>query len=502
MSLSNNPIFLTQKRLVYRGGILVAILIAALIGLSLLSGMIAYLARPLEFTDFNSPHDAGKVFYGWTIGVEIVVLILGGFVRVSRILGEERKAGLWDSNRLTPLKPRQLIVGYWFGSPLREVYMGAVLAVIGLAIVLLGKLPVTLWLGTQFLILSTTFFFGLLAVLLGIILQKPQSGIIFVVLIFFLQFFSLAMPKFFLPDFILPIYAIINLFLGNPAEYNGGALNVGWYGPPHLFGLPVYPILLSFLLQLVIGIFLWRMVIRKTANPFQPILFRWEAVALFALLLFCQHGLMWGTWHGQFPNTANGMNRFSDASPFLPIVHGGTMLLAFFILAFVSPLPESIRLKAMRTGIKSVGAIFSQSSVALAIILGFVAAAILFLQFMFSLAASWKIYLIAAGNLLTFFLIFSLVFEFCRLRHRRRAFGFVVLWLFVLCLLPFIMAGVFGQFAISKISLLSPGPCALADPGAEDLNSLLGIVGGHLLIALAFFIGWQREWKKLLARAV
>ena len=83
MNLTENPIFLTQKRLTHRAGVLAAILIAALIGLSLLSGLIAYLADPRDF-NFPSPQEAGKMFYGWTIGVEILVLVIGGFSKISR----------------------------------------------------------------------------------------------------------------------------------------------------------------------------------------------------------------------------------------------------------------------------------------------------------------------------------------------------------------------------------------------------------------------------------
>ena len=43
MNLTDNPIFLTQKRLTHRAGVLAAVLIAALVGLSLLSGLVAYL---------------------------------------------------------------------------------------------------------------------------------------------------------------------------------------------------------------------------------------------------------------------------------------------------------------------------------------------------------------------------------------------------------------------------------------------------------------------------
>jgi hypothetical protein len=129
MNLNDNPIFLTQKRLVHRGGVLAAILIAALIGGCLLAGLISCVVNPYNFNSFGTVKDAGEMFYGWVISVEILVLIVGSASRITNVLANERKAGLWDSNRLTPLAPSRIIVGYWFGAPLREFYMGAVLAV-------------------------------------------------------------------------------------------------------------------------------------------------------------------------------------------------------------------------------------------------------------------------------------------------------------------------------------------------------------------------------------
>ncbi len=500
MNLNDNPVFLTQKRLVHRGGVLAAILIAALVGLSLLSGLIAYLADPANFPGLKSSQEAGKIFYGWTIGVEILVLIVGGFSRISRALADERKAGLWDSNRLTPLKPSQLVIGYWLGSPLREFYMAAVLAGIGLVIVLLGRLPMTLWLGTQILIFSTALFFGLLAVILGLVLQRPQGGIIFLVAFIFFQFPSFGTPKFIVTNFLLPIYGIVNLFRDAGGSHNDNPIS-NWNGLPEIFGLPVYPILLSLALQIIIGIFLWNTAVRKTTNPFQPPMLRWEAVAIFGILLLIQHGLIWGLWHGRFPEVQSWVGRpsFHENDPLLSMIHCGTMVLAIIILAAVSPQPETVRVKALRLGIKNPGAIFSSSAVSLAVVLAAVAAVVLLLQCALSFDHSWKIYLIAVGNLLAFFLIFSLLLEFCRLRFRRRALGFVALWLFILCILPFILAGVFSNEALAKLSLLAPGAVVLAGSDTTDLKFLTGCALAHLGVVLVLFIAWQRQWKLLLA---
>jgi hypothetical protein len=495
VNITENPIFLTQKRLTHRAGVLAAILIAALIGLSLLSGLIAYLADPRDF-NFQSPQSAGKVFYGWVIGVEILVLVIGGFSKISRVLADDRKAGLWDSNRLTPLKPAAIVTGYWLGSALREVYMGAVLAGIGLVIVLLAKLPVTLWLGTQILVLSTTLFFGLLALLAGMAFQRPQSGIVLLLPLFFLQTFSFAFPKFTIINFLLPIYGIANLFQDPGRTVNDYNAFRDWGGWPEVFALPVPPILLSLGLQFLVGIFLWRATVRKTANPFQPLLLRWEAMAIFALLAVVQHGLIWGIWHGQFGNPLDAPSR---NEPLLSIVHGGTILVGVLILALASPLPERVRVEALRTGLGNLRLVFSRSSVSLALALTAVAAAASLTHFIFSFGHSGKAWALATGNLLVFLLMFSLLLEYCRLRFKRRALGFVALWLFVLCLLPFILAGVFSSGALAKLSFLAPGTVALTGSGSDDLKYLVGWTFIHFGIVVLLFVGWRRQWKLLIA---
>lgn len=500
MNLADNPIFLTQKRLTHRAGVLAAVLIAALVGLSLLSGLIAYLAAPHDF-DFHSPQEAGKLFYGWVIGVEILILVIGGFSKISRVLADDRKAGLWDSNRLTPMKPGAIVTGYWLGSALREFYMGAVLAGIGLVIVILAKLPVTLWLGTQVLILATALFFGLLALLAGMAFQRPQSGLILLLPLFFFQTFSFAFPRFVIINFLLPIYGISNLFQDPNSRGNDYAFRT-WNSWPEIFALPVPPIVLSLGLQFLVGIFFWRATVRRTANPFQPLLLRWEAVAIFALLVVVQQGLVWGIWHGQFGNpvgTGSHDRYANDNEPLLSIVHSGTILVSVLILAFASPLPERVRLEALRTGLGNLRLVFSHSAVRLAFVLSGIAAVASATQFVFSFKAHGAAWALAAVNLFLFLVMFSLLLEFCRLRFKRRALGFVALWLFVLCILPFILAGVFSNAALAKLSFLAPGTVALAGPEIDDLNFLVGCTFAQLGVVALLFVAWQRQWRLLLA---
>jgi hypothetical protein len=444
-----------------------------------------------------SPQEAGKMFYGWVIGVEILILVLGGFSKISKVLADDRKAGLWDSNRLTPMKPAEIVAGYWFGSPLREIYMGAVFAGIGLVIVILGRLPVTLWLGTQTLILSTALFFGLLASLVGMVSQRPQGSIILLLPFFFLQTFIFAFPRFTIINFLLPIHSIVNLFQDRHIAENDDFFR-DWSSWPDIFALPVPPIVLSLGLQFALGIFLWRATVRRTANPFQPLLLRWEALTIFALLAVVQHGLIWGIWHGRFPTAAESGHKFFERESMLPIVHGGTILVGVLILALASPLPERVRVEALRTGMGNLRLVFSRSAVSLALALIAVAAAASLPHFIFSFGHSGKAWVLATGNLIVFLLMFSLLLEYCRLRFKRRALGFVALWLFVLCILPFILAGVFSNGALAKLSFLAPGAVALAGPNSDDLNYLVGWTSIHFCVVVLLFIVWQRQWKLLI----
>jgi len=497
VNLNDNPIFLTQKRLVHRGGVLAAILIAGLIGLSLLSGLIAYLADTTNFS-FQSPQEAGTMFYGWTIGIEILVLVIGGHSRIATALANERKAGLWDSNRLTPLKPRELVMGYWFGSPLREAYMAAILAVIGLAIVLVSRMSITIWLGTQILIISTALFFGLLGVLVGMAFQRPQ-GILILLGMFFLFPMSFMAPSRMLTNFLLPIYGITHFFI-EPSNYGRD-----WYRLPALFGISIYPVILSLLLQGALGTLIWRAVVRKTAHPFQPLLLRWEAIVLFTILVAAQYGLIWDIWRGTFPdfNVVPPGSRYGyETDSLMPLAYGSTLFIGVIMLSFSSPLPEQVRLESLRLGDQKMSFIFARSSLPLALALAGVAAVAVLTECIGNFGENWDTYFIVVGNLLNLFLIFSLLLEFCRAQFRRRALGFVALWLFILCVLPFILAGVFGTKAAGRLSLLSPGFLALSDSRGEDKGYLLGIVAAHFGITFLLFLVWKRQWKQVLARAV
>jgi hypothetical protein len=492
--LWDNPIFLTQKRLVHRGGVWAAILISALVGGSLLLGLLAHVTDPRPAFR-GTPQEMGKVFYAGVLAVEALVLVVGGFLRIARVLSDERKAGLWESNRLTPLSAARIVLGYWLGSPLRECYMAATFASFGLLIVVVGKLPLSLWLGTQLLVVSTALFFGLFALVVGIAFERPQSGVVLFPPLLFFYMVSAGAPQYSVLQYLLPIHAAARLFF-DPSTA-ASSFEADWYGPPELFSLPVPSMALSLGLQLVVGLFLWRAAVRKTANPSQALLLRWEVSALVALLAIVQHGLLWGFWSGSYPQ---GTQRHT-ADFILALVHGGTLLVGTLLLAVSSPLPERVRIAALRGG-TGPRLLLGRSAVPLAFVLAAIAGLASLPHFIHSFWDYGVVWGLATANLFACFTLFALLLEYCRLRFRHGALGFVALGLFVLGGLPLILAVLFASEPLALLSFLAPGILALLEPARVAARHQVALTLVQLGVVFLLFLAWWQAWRQLFARTL
>ncbi len=500
MSLFANPIFLTQRRLVHRAGVMAAILFAAVIGLSFVAGLVAYMTGASYF-DYLSVADAGKAFFGWTLALEFIVLPIIGTSRIARALADDRKSGLWDSNRLTPLTPAQLVMGYWLGAPLREVYATAVFAACGLVIVVLSGLPLTLWLGSQVLVLSTALLFGLLAMLTTLSLQRSEGGLLMFLGIIVVLPFSMFESSRLITSYILPVAPLAHLFdQGNNSDMAGA---------PSFFAMPLPAMVIGLILQGIVGTFFWRTATRKTAQPFGPLFTRRQAIGLFGVLALAQHGLIWEIWAGGFPIRLTGHTY--DSQEIMTMVHCGTLFFGLILLVMSSPTPERILLASLRArDARKVGwgLALANSAVPEALAFTVLAGIFLFTQFTTLISeatsnapANWAIYGIAVANLLNFFLIVALLLEWCRMRLRRGGPGFFGLGLFILTVLPFILGGVFSDGTFGHFSLLSPGVLVLTDYEEVSLSSLALIDGIHFVIAVGLFLLWRHEWKQMLKLA-
>ena len=194
-----------------------------------------------------------------------------------------------------------------------------------------------------------------------------------------------------------------------------------------------------------------------------------------------------------------GPTNHYDKDFLLAMVHGGTMLVGLVLLALSSPVPERVRVEALRSGLGSPRLAFSRSAVWLALALAGVTGLVSLPQFIFSFGRYCVIWALATANLFVFFLMFCLLLEYCRLRFRTRGPGFVALGLFVLCVLPLILARLLSSMALAELSFLTPGVLALLKPDQPDVAHRVVWLLVQLGVCVLLFVAWVGEWKRLLA---
>ena len=488
MKLFENPIFLTQKRLIHRAGVVAPVFVVLLIGLSMLASLGYELALG-TVVERSSIDETGRAYYAWLLVVQALVLVVGGFSRISRTLVEERRAGLLDSNRLTPLPSRELVMGYWLGGPLREFYMAASLAPVGLAIVLMARLPLGLWVGTQMLLLTTGLLFGLLGVLAGMAMPRAQGGVGLFVGILLVLPNMLAAGRLSLTNFLVPVYAAVELFHVNSLQAEQ------WNRTVELFSLSIHPLVYTLTLQVVLAVMIWRGAVRKLTSPTRPAFLRWEVLTIFALLVFLQYGLIWSRQARVVPW------RDGDSMQ-LAFVHGGALLVGIVILAAQVLSPEEARIVSLRLGHEDLGRTLWRSAPCTALALAAIASAGLWTQFRHTEALQVINLLLVSLNTVIVYVTFAMLLELSRLEFRRRATGFFVLGVFVFYGLPFLISATLLSSEFMKFSFLSPGFAALANPDVEDVRYLGKITIGHYAIAAALLYFWVTRWQCWLSRAV
>ena len=469
MNLFANPIFITQKRLVHRAGVLAPVLIALLIGLSMLAAFINQCSlHPDKRAEWG--HD----YYAWVLGIQAAVLVVGGFSRVSRTLVDERRAGLLDSNHLTPLSPAELVRGYWLGGMLRESYIAAVLMPIGLLMVLGAGLPVTLWLTTQALLITTALFFGLLAVLTGMVLKRAFGGGIGLLVFLLLggPLIAFAIRSTSLLSFLLPMYATLHLFGAHDAKEL-----------PHLFGIAVPALVLTWALQLFMGVLCWRAAVRKMSDPTRPAFTRPVAVLVFSVLSLLQHGLIWSNrWHSE-----------------IGAVHGAMLILGLAFVGALALKPDQARIMTLRLGQRGQEWTLWHSGPAVALMLAGVGSVTLATHFLSAGTADWLRWLLAVVNLLLGLLSFAALLELCRLQFRRKTTGVIALGVFVLYLLPFLLAIVFQCETIANFAIFATGVTALS---ADKLPPVaISATVTEVAVVAVLMAGWWNAWRKFLRPA-
>jgi hypothetical protein len=337
-----------------------------------------------------------------------------------------------------------------------------------------------------------------------LVLERAIIPIMLVSTLLLVQGASLTSPTLTITTHLVPVSTLARLF-------SAGDPNTHWQAQPSLFGLVVHPLILTWLLQGALGFLLWRGALRHATNPFSSFLSRAESLALFSLLVWLQHGLLWAGENSAGASLPTRFGFVADAGCLLTS-HGnrsvmvlatqvGTILLAIVMLGLLSPPPERVRVAALRYGTGHTRIVQSHS----AVLLGFAFACVAGLAYMTHVPHCraeryGKVLAIIFMNLAAIFVAVPAFLDLCRLTFRRRSVGFFALTLFALFFLPFILAGVFWSGALVQWSFLSPGIIALANPSAAGVNQLFLIVSGQLALVAVVLVVWHGVWLRFLKR--
>lgn len=306
MNPQANPIVRTYHRLDWRAGGFTSALSTAILG-----GTAVY--YQLAAKQMGGLEDA-RPYYLWALIIQTAALSLGWLAKVSAAIGAERKEGILETNRLTPMPPDRLCLGYLLGPPGNIFYAYAVSVPFSFALSINAGFSFGFWLLTQSLVLATGFMGAIATLVGGAAAKTGGGGGLAVVLGIMAGAFFAAGPDA-LPNFMLPSYWAANLL--------GDVLQRPLPVQPSLYGLEVPVSLLTVATMSCLAGFCWLVARRKFQEPGQVHLNGWQATAFFAILLLAQHGLIWhhaqGAWSG-------------DNGSYLLSVHIATLAFGFVLL--------------------------------------------------------------------------------------------------------------------------------------------------------------------------
>jgi hypothetical protein len=327
--------------------------------------------------------------------------------------------------------------------------------------------------------------------LTGLTLDRAIGVLLLLLLVVFVQLAVIGAPDLIVTGQLLPVHALLSLF------DDGTSISQ----QPRLFGFSVHPILITWGLQIIVGALFWRAAVRRFAEPSDPLFSRREALALLALLVGCQHALIWSTNNSALSGAIACLEHIdSDRRFFLASTQGAALLIGLIAIALLSPTPERIRVQLLRDKTPSVGIVYSSGPLLLAVQLTALVGLLLSIQFAPCFEMTWKAYTTASLNAFAIFAVFGLWLDICRLQFRRRSLGYFALGLFVVALLPYILASGFSSGNLARWSLLSPGLGVLSESNHARTDPMFYIALAHLVVVGLVWLVWHNRWGKVLDR--
>lgn len=464
MQLAANPIVLSAMRLSRRGHLVAAVIVSGIAALLMLMNVDELIDAAADTRLFM-----GVSILSMSLSLQAIVLVLGGAISTARTVQQERDSGLLEANRLTPMTPTDLLLGYWLGPQGTTVAASVPLAVAGLVATVLGGVPVAAWLIGQALLVSTALFASLLAALFAANTKTKRASGGIVGLLGLGALWSSAMGPVLVSNYLLPTWPVFSMMerITDDAVGNPVAESMPW-------------VLIAIGLQALLSVIAWPAARRAiAADPTVRFDARWLVVAAWAVLIGGQVLI------GEIgPHETHQSWLDPEDRAMLVYVMGG--MLSLVGLAVARPALEDVRRRALRAG--GVTTQWMAAASSLPVALGFGALLTLALAVV---GPEHGVAMAGIDATLAFVLAASLL-ELGQMRLGSRAIGAFVVAAVLLVVAPPIAAAILDIEALALVVPGSIGGFALFEPIDEVLDHGMFGFAVHVVLAVAAAAFWAR----------
>lgn len=503
MSFFSNPILRAYARARLRkhhllpGVVMYTIVIAVI-----LVGSYIATSGSAQKGDENVRARAGLYAYHGIFGLQTLLLLVLGTSRAANSASAERSEGILQFHRLTPLSVWEILIGYLMGMSVREYLLAGVGLLGSIVCIFMGGVTVGQFVVTTFILLTSTIFFHLVGMLVGIS-RTSSSGttVTLASLIGVVPIIAIALP-FGDYAYLTPMPYYLHAMVP-PAEmeelfYKYAAM------PVLMFKQKISPLYFSLFLQLLFGGFVVFALGRKLREPNQSAFSKPSAILLFAIVELLLLGRLWeGIASPQAENGILGiLAKVSDRTQFLTALLGvstvTSLLVALGLLKSLGPSEDRLRKVFIRTHkyrLKKLPYFHDDTS---AMLTGIILCIIFSGSFWWMLRIGtgfvdsetppWGAVPIAVSLLI---LVFVTMCEWTALRFPRNSEGYIALVGVVWWLLPVGMAWLigFGKSAVSEL-LIAISPitsiyCALVPISEQVSISPLKVVFLNIFTSMA-----------------
>ena len=291
--------------------------------------------------------------YHGIFALQTLLLLVLGTSRAANSAAAERGEGILQFHRMTPLSVWEILIGYLVGMSIREYLLAGIGLLGGLACVVMGGVPFSKFLLTTMILLTSTIFFHLVGILVGIS-RTSSSGttVTLASMIGVVPIIAIAFPfgdYAYLTPMPYYLHAMVPQADMEELFYRFAAL------PVLVFNMRFTPLFFSLLIQVLFGAFVVFALGRKLREPTCSAFSKPSAVILFSTVELLLMGRLWeGISRMQAESGILGiLSKLSDRTQFLTALLGvatvTSLLVALALVKSLGPSENRLRKVFIRT---------------------------------------------------------------------------------------------------------------------------------------------------------